>query len=260
MLRQVVWVVQGRHALGATFSPDRTLLAITGPNQDVLVWRVEDGSLLYSLKETYCPVFPQDGRYLAVLSSSAALILHPRNGSQHKTLHLPETNAKYRRTISVPDRCGHFISFSPGGELLVSGGWSSRNDIQLWYTSTGETYTKFVPPATFPVGAESHEHDEMVGLAFSSDGQLVLCATKFHTWIWDIATGNLTDKPQTDEMGNLLEKENAKFSLDGESIAFESCGAIGCIFTGKSSGGRMTRLQVCGSLICGRYHQMEGLS
>lgn len=248
MLRHVVWAVHGRHALGATFSPDRTLLAITGPNQDVQVWRV-DGSLLYSLKETYYPVFPQDRRYLAVLSSSAALILHPRNGPQHKTLHLPESNAISRRTMFVPERCGHFISFSPGGEPLVAGGWSSRNDIQLWYTSTGVTYTKFVPPATFPVGAESHEHDEMVGLTFSSDGQRVLWATTFHTWSWDIATGNLTDKPPTDEMGNLLKKENGKISWDGESIAFESCGAIGCIFTGKSSGSRMTRLQVRGSLI-----------
>jgi hypothetical protein len=70
-----------------------------------------------------------------------------------------------------------------------------------------------------------------------------LCATTFHTWSWDIATGNLADKPPTNEMGNLLKKDTCKFSLDGESIAFES--PIGCIYIGKSSGGRMTRLQVC---------------
>jgi hypothetical protein len=85
------------HALGATFTPDRTLVAIPGPNQDVQVRRVEAGNLLYKPKETYSPVFSLNGKYLAVLSSSAALILHPRNVPQRKTLHFPLTHAKYRR-------------------------------------------------------------------------------------------------------------------------------------------------------------------
>jgi hypothetical protein len=48
------------HALGATFSLDRSLLAITGPSPDVQVWRVEDRILLYPLEKTYCPVFSHD--------------------------------------------------------------------------------------------------------------------------------------------------------------------------------------------------------
>lgn len=242
----------GTHALRATFSPDRTLLAITGPNQDVQAWRVEDKILLYEIKEKNSPVFSQDGRYLAALSSSAALILNPRNRSQRKTLPFPLTHVKYRRTMFIPDRCCHFIAFSRGGKPLVAGGWCSKNDIQIWYTSTGEAYAKFVPPATFPAGAQPYEHDEIGGFTFSSDGQRVLCATTFHTWSRDIATGDLADKPLTDEMGSLLKKENGKFSLDRESIAFESFGSIWCIFTGKGSGDpgdRMTRLQVCDSLI-----------
>lgn len=228
------------HALGATFSPNRSLLAITGPNVDgqthLQIWRVEDGILLYRLMEAHSPVFSLDGRYLAVLSPSAALVLRPRSGKLCKTLALSKRHAK-------------FIAFSPGSEILVAGGWSTRNDIKLWYASTGEEYTIFVPPSTAPMGAESHEKDEMIGLTFNSDGQRVLCATTFHTWSWDIAPGSLTDKPPTDEMGNLIKKENGKFALNGESIAFEPYRDWGCIFTGKSSGGPMIRLQACDSLI-----------
>jgi hypothetical protein len=65
----------------------------------------------------------------------------------------------------------------------------------------------------------------------------------------DIATDNPTDRPVRDEMGNVILKENGMLSLNGESIAFESYRARGCIFTGNSSGGRVTRLQVCDSLI-----------
>jgi hypothetical protein len=106
---------------------------------------------------------------------------------------------------------------------------------------SGEVYAKFVPRLI----VESKEYDEMVGLTCSSDGQRVSCATRFHTWRWDIATGSLAVKLSTDEMGKLLKPDTCKFSLDGESIAFESFSLIRWISTGKSSGGRITRLQVC---------------
>lgn len=224
------------HSLGAIFSPDGSLLAITGPSPDVQIWRVEDGVLLYRLKGMQSAVFSPNGRYLAVLGSKEALILLPHSGTPRKTLPLPGTDAK-------------FIAFSPGSELLAAGGWSTKNDVKLWYASTGDEYAAFIPPATVPIGAESYEHDEMVALTFSSDGERVLCATTFHTWSWDTATGSVADNPPTDEKGNLIKKKNGMFSLDGESIAFENHRIWGSIFTGKSSGGRMARLKVCDSLI-----------
>lgn len=151
--------------------------------------------------------------------------------------------------LPLPESNAGFIAFSPDSELLVAGGWSSENVIKLWYSFTGETYAKLVPPATLPKGAASHEADRIVALSFSADGQRVLCATTFHTWSWDIATGKVTDTPPTDEVGNLIKKYKGIFSLDGESIAFETYMVGACIFAGNSSGGPMTRIMIPDSLL-----------
>lgn len=224
------------HSLGALFSPDGSLFAITGPSPDVQIWRVEDGILLYRLEGMRSPAFSPNSRYLAVLGYEKAWIVLPKSGTFRKVLALPGEEVK-------------FIAFSPGSELLATGGWCTQNRIKIWYSSTGEEYATFTPPATVPMGKESDDHDEMVALTFSSDGQRVLCATTFHTWSWDTAAGTFVDNPPTDEMGNLIKKQNGIFSLNGDFIAFENHRIWGSIFTGKSSGGRMTRLNVCDSLI-----------
>lgn len=223
------------HALRAILSPDRSLLAITGPNPDVQIWRVEGGILLYRLKDTHSPTYFW-GREIFGSPKYHSSADFAASWKTRMNLPFPESNAG-------------FIAFSPDSEHLVAGGWSSENNIKLWYSFTGENYAKFVPPATLPKGAASHEADRIVALSFSADGQRVLCATTFHTWSWDIATGKVTDTPPTDEMGNLIKKYKGMFSLDGESIAFETYMVGACIFAGNSSGGPMTRIMIPDSLL-----------
>jgi WD40 repeat protein len=105
-----------------TFSPDGSLLAIGSNDGRVLVWRIEDGSLLYTLDEHRGYVrgvaFSPDGQLLATASFDQTIKLW--RVADGALLH----------TVAVPHGILYEVAFSPDGHFLATG--SSDGTVRLW--------------------------------------------------------------------------------------------------------------------------------
>lgn len=194
------------------FSPDGQLLAFGDSNNEIRVYRVEDGKQLLTCRGhtvwVWSVAFSPDGRTLASGSSDSTVKLWDvSTGELLKTLHHPSwvwsvvfsPNGRFLacatsvpgvclwdlrtgeclKTLSVKvvDRPSNSVVFSPKGDLLVTGG--SDATIRVWSTATWECL-RILPGHT----------DVATSVAFSPDGRTLVSGSYDKTVkLWDASTG-----------------------------------------------------------------------
>lgn len=139
----------------AEFSPDGTLLATAGYDQNIHLWELATAKLLRSFPShngaIYDLAFSPDGTVLASASGDGTCkIWQVATGKRLDTLNQPEAE-QFR------------VAFTPDGNSIVAAGGDNR--IRLWrFTSKAEARINPLIAARF-----GHE-DAIVGLAVSPDG------------------------------------------------------------------------------------------
>ncbi|MET7399959.1 NB-ARC domain-containing protein [Dactylosporangium sp. NPDC005572] len=151
------------------FSPDGTLLATTGDDATIRLWRVPDGTqqalLIGHTAPIYGCAFSPDGGLLATAGHDGTVRLwRVADGTQRPHL------SGHAGAIT---RC----AFSPDGTLLASTGVDGT--VRLWAAADGT-----------PMGVLTGHTDEVNGCAFSPDGTLLATASADGTVrLWRVAAG-----------------------------------------------------------------------
>jgi WD40 repeat protein len=238
---------------GLAFTPDSTVLAAAGGNNDdfsIRLWDVINGQPLGTLGEhngiVWSVAFSPDGQLLASVSSDAtAKIWDWRSKTLIKSLDFPAEVSS--------------VSFSPDGQILAIGGVDEpENQIRnaaIWTFAVGSwqpllkfrEYLNVTAMAYSPQGGTligggtsrnvqvwrandgtsvftlSHAH-QVAKVVISPDGSTVATATCITVvnsectdggvWLWDLPTGKLSKKLA----GFPSVVENVGFSADGSAL------------------------------------------
>ena len=152
-----------KDALGAAFSPDGKLLAITGGR----MWDLATGQPVGKRLPTagigdvniFDVAFSPDGKRLASIDTDGTLLLSD-----------PATGQTVSKPISAGT--GHnggvdAVTFSPDGTLLASA--DADGTVRLWDSATGQPASKSLPAGT-------GQYEGVLGVAFSPDGKLLASA------------------------------------------------------------------------------------
>ena len=165
---------------GVVLSPDRRLLAATGPEKVVKVWSLKSGEMQHRL-----PALPVAPGELAISPDGKMLA---SNAEAENTVRLWDL-ATSRQLLSLPDGLGDSsLLFSPDGSLLV--GANSDTVIRVWHTGSGKQVAVI---DEIPV--------TMFALIFSPDGRYLGAAGAdrtihvFETGGWKKAAA-LTGQPE----------------------------------------------------------------
>jgi WD40 repeat protein len=180
----------------AEFSPDgRHVATATKYSNEIAVWRVADGALVWSLKvaqEVERVMFSPDGRWLAAGGEDDLLRLF--NASDGKLL------SSHRHTSAIDS-----LRWSPDGKLLAAG--EEAGKIRLWQMPAGKELK------VVDVGAEAAVNE----IDFSSDGQFMTAAGNsreirvWRTSDWTVVR-TLKDKAELPTIA-------ARISADGRFLA-----------------------------------------
>ena len=244
---------EGEAPRSVTFTPDGTILASAGGNNEdfaIRLWDVASGQSIHKLDGhsgiVWGVTFSPDGQMLVSVSSDAtAKIWDWHNGTLLQSLDFPA------ELVSV--------SFSPDGQILAVGGVDEpQGDVQnaaIWTFSVGSwkpllkfpEYLNIAAMAYSPDGrwligggtsrnvqvwrtsdgtsvfTLNHAH-QVLEAAVSPDGSTVATATCHTTmndectegglWLWNLSTGRLIDKLR----GFPDVVESLAFSADGSSL------------------------------------------
>ncbi len=185
-------------AVVVKFSPDGTILATGGAQDEVILWNAITGEKLSVLKEPMVGyasffAFTQDSNVLAVKYSHS--------------LRFWDLKTKQKRNMSLANQMRRFdeLTFSPDGKLILVGSWNfaKGGQIQLWDV-IGER-------KLFTLDAHSGHIDTLV---FSHDGKTLASGNRDGTvllWNWD----KILDKIGKDNIGKIdpkLQKKPAKYT------------------------------------------------
>jgi WD40 repeat protein len=185
--------------LSIAYSPDGTRLASIEDDGTTIIWDAASGEELHRLPGITEPgdaignqriAYSPDGTRLVTGDGSMVKVWDARSGSL--LLELPGHTADVWA-----------VGFSPGGELLASGGMDAA--VRIWDSATG---------------ALLHEmtgHQAPVeSLAFHPDGQhLVTAGDDFSLKVWDVQTGEMVDE-RADFSAEIY---GVAFSPDGQRLA-----------------------------------------
>ncbi len=178
------------------FSPDGSLLASGAADRMVMIWEVESGRLLETLRAPAAVsrlVFSPDGLWLAVNAGNEILLWRTSGWSLTQTLsgRIPVFSSDGKRMarlivengrqgvvlqavgetqplLALPGE-GSSLTFSPQGDLLAVSGL----DVSLWDTHSGQLLQKVENPAPH------------ARVGFSPDGKLMLLSAgdgRFYIW------------------------------------------------------------------------------
>jgi len=204
---QTLWDVQSRQVLQRlnspgllhpAFSPDGTLLAVSGV-QPIKIWDIASGQLVRTFvgqddNHSFSIAFSPDGTLLA------------DSGREGRITLWDVASGQVVRNLSkdVVQNDIHDIAFSPDGKLLVSVGTDAM--VRIWDFASGQVLHAMA------------NYDGFYGVAFSPDGKLVASASCDRTVkLWDVANGKMaTSLRHGDEVTSVA------FSPDGTLLASAS--------------------------------------
>jgi eukaryotic-like serine/threonine-protein kinase len=164
-----LWHALKGHAgrvIGVAFTPDGKIVASSGADQTVLIWRVADGALLFTLSRKSSNfaygntiAISPDGTMLAVGSAEGALALWS----------IPIADGANSRKLEGHSKSIDCLAFSPDGKMLATG--SSDCTVRVWQPSDGRLLR------TLEWGVFSSF--DVLAVAFSGDGSTLVGVNKF---------------------------------------------------------------------------------
>lgn len=182
-----------RAGLHVAVSPNGDLVAVSSYDPTIQLWNVAKGEIVQTFEKpfdeaTFSIVFSPDGKVMA-------------SGDGHGKVRIWDiASGELVKLLEYGDNSDvHDLAFSPEGNTLVTGG--TAGTMRLWDIASGQILHLF--------SAEG-----VMGLAFSTDGNLVIAQSGNFVKMWDVATGQL--------VGNLVhdtELLSVAFSPDGSLIA-----------------------------------------
>ncbi len=193
-------------------SPNGQYLASVGGYNDLKVWRVSDGTLLYVLP-VYCTAlsFSPDSQYFAV-----GVVVYAYFDQYITEVRIYRTSdGQFVRSLGYHQGIVSSLAFSPDGQYLASGGdehggdWADKA-VKLWRLSDGMEQTLAQYPRT------------VTAVAFSPDGQYLASGCFFSSdsgpWvdIWRVSDGALVYRFSANRMNPL---RFFTFSPDSQYLA-----------------------------------------
>lgn len=181
------------------FSPDGSVLALGLYEQQITLWDVVNGELVYVFdmqedNRTKAMEFSPDGTLLAVgVHDGTVRLLDVVSGKIVSML-------KYTGETDI-----HDLTFSPDGKYLASGGRVSA--VVLWNVESGDIVKTF------------RLTDHAISMDFSPDGRILATAGggRYEVQLWDVESGTrLYSMPHDDQISSIA------FSPDGKMLA------VGC--------------------------------
>ncbi|MGF1568405.1 MAG: caspase family protein [Nodosilinea sp.] len=214
------------------FSPDGSLLASAGSDQQILIWRVSDGIQLASLGGNTARITA------LTFSPNGALLISAGDGPHLKLWSLDPTQTGLRAT-SIQPQIDHeegisSLSMSPDGQFLSTGSYDST--VKLWQIKPGS------PPALVLLDTLTHHSAAVATVQFSPDGRQLASGSWDNTvQLWQIqgrsaqttATAAQTLRGHTGGVTSLA------FTPDGKGLL--SSGADGLLNLWGSAGGELIK-------------------
>jgi WD40 repeat protein len=166
---------EGQDCSSLAFAPDGERLVVPVGSQPtrIRVWEWATGRLEQEFNGgsmTHTAVFSPDGRTLAAGGHDRGSRRRPRYAVRSWNL----ATGRQRRPLPGHDDQVGFLAWSPGGELLASGG--ADGTVRLWDMSTRECRATF-------------KHRTLVwAVAFSPDGRTLAMTGGRTIHLWDVAT------------------------------------------------------------------------
>ncbi|HKI18615.1 MAG TPA: hypothetical protein VKA15_12080, partial [Isosphaeraceae bacterium] len=159
--------------VAVAFSPDGSLLATGGSDQEVKLWMVKDGRLLRVMKghgdEIVSLAYSPDGRWIASVGrDNTARLWEAATGREAWN---------HSGVVQLPDdRKGNGLAFSPDGQILAAA--SDDNTVPIWSVATGE-----------PVRVLRGHTNQVNAVAFLSPTRIVTSSEDATIKLWDTHTG-----------------------------------------------------------------------
>ena len=187
----------GPRAVGVNsiaFSPDGKSIVSGNGDNTIVLWNVETGNQLGTLRGHVGPVlsvtFSPDGKVIAGSSEDRAILLW-------------DTRTGMRLRSIETEYPAYSVAFSPDGKVITSGSYGGA--IELWDAATGNKQRAL----------ENHV-SEITSIVFSRDGKLIASGRIDGTIkLWETEAGN-----QPRSFGdNLVAIDSVAFSPNGKMIA-----------------------------------------
>ncbi|MFC1714186.1 FlgD immunoglobulin-like domain containing protein [Candidatus Poribacteria bacterium] len=162
------------------FSPDSSLLAISGVEEGIQIWHVDSETFVANIPDEHeedILAFSPDGKYLAYANGDSVFLWDVERKENAIELTGDPQPAGSHRVQG--------IAFHPNSKVLAVG--SFRNSIALWDIETGEI------SSYLELGFEDSQNG---AISFSQDGTRLAAIARYGTGsgrtvrLWDVATGD----------------------------------------------------------------------